>query len=98
MRDGSGDRERLVVAFCFLGLVIAIPFAVNAFALDIVIVGALAVAVLSGSFFRELGDGWNVPGQFSWAKVFFRTFEWFSLAVAGYAILSVIGNNAATSA
>jgi hypothetical protein len=97
MQDHFGDRERVVVAICGLAFVIAILFVVNMFARDLVVISALSIVVLFGSIFGELRDTWNSGRQFSPVRVFFRTFEWLSLAVAGYIILSVIGSNTITA-
>ena len=93
MRVGPSHWEKVAVAICGLVLVIAILFVVNVFARDLVIISALSVVVLFGSIFGELRDTWNAERPFSAARVFFRTFEWLSLAVAGYIILSVINSN-----
>ena len=91
MQDHAVDREFIVVAVCGTVLTIAIPIVVTVFALDTAIIIALSSVVLFGSIFGELRDTWNTERQFSLARVFFRTFEWLSLVVAGYIILSVIG-------
>lgn len=85
--------ERVAVAISGLVLVIAILFVVNVFAHDPVIISALSVVVLFGSIFGELRDTWNAERPFSAARVFFRTFEWLTLAMAGYIVLSVISDN-----
>lgn len=97
MRDHFGDRGRVVVAICGLAFVIAVLFVVNVLARDLVVISALSIVVLFGSIFGELRETWNAGQQFSPARVFFRTFEWLSLAVAGYIILSVIGSNVIAS-
>lgn len=97
MRYHFDDRERVVAAICGLALVLGILLVVNVFARDIGVISALSVVVLFGSIFGELRDTWSTERRFSLAKVFFRTFEWLSLAVAGYIILSVIGSNAFAS-
>ena len=86
-----GHREWVVIATCGIVLTIAIPIVVTVFSLGAAIIIALSVVVLFGSIFGELRDTWSTERQFSLARVFFRTFEWLSLAVAGYIILSVIG-------
>ena len=93
MQVPSNHWERVVAAICGLVLVIAILFVVNVFARDLVIISALSVVVLFGSIFGELRHTWSAERAFSAARVFFRTFEWLSLAVAGYIILSVISGN-----
>ena len=89
--------EWAAVSTLAVALLIAIPVAAVVFALNASIIMLLSGAVLVGSIFGELKDTWNTDRQFSSARVFFRTFEWLSLAIAGYIILSVIGSNAGTS-
>ena len=96
MWSGVGNWERVVVAICALVFVIAILFVVSVFAHDIVIISGLSVVVLFGSIFGELRDTWSTDRRFSPARVFFRTFEWLSLALAGYIVLSVIGSDSNT--
>ena len=93
-----GEWERVVVAICGLAFVLGIVFIVNVFGRDIVVISALSIVVLSSSIFGELRDKWNSTQPFSLARVFFRTFECFRLAAAGYIILTVIGNGAGISA
>ena len=91
------SREWLVLVVCGVVLSVAIPIGVAGFSLDTIVIILLFVSVLFGSIFGELRDTWNAERPFSLVRVFFRTFEWLSLAVAGYIILSVIGSNAGTS-
>ena len=92
------DREGVYAAILAIALVVAVLTAAAGFGVNTAAVSVLALAVLLGSFFGEIRETWNTEQQFSLAKVFFRTFEWLSLAVAGYIILSVIGNNTFASA
>ena len=87
-------REWIAAAIFGVVLLVAIPAAAALFALEGLIVLLLCAAVLSGSFFGEWRDTWNTERPFSLARVFFRTFEWLSLAVAGYIIFSVITSGA----
>ena len=96
MRVGPSHWEKVAVAICGLVLVIAIIFVVNVFARDPVIISALSVVVLFGSIFGELRETWNTDRPISGARIFFRTFEWLSLAVAGYIVLSIISGNGNT--
>ena len=89
----AGHREWIAAVVCSIVLSVVVPIAVIGFSLDATIILVLAAAVLFGSIFGELRDTWNAERRFSSARVFFRTFEWLSLAVAGYIILSVIGTN-----
>ena len=92
-------RAREWVAAVTFGLIllVIVPLAAVGFSLDGIVMFLLCIAVLSGSFFGEWRDTWNTEREFSLARVFFRTFEWLSLAVAGYIILSVISSNAFAS-
>lgn len=90
-------REWLAAVIFGVILLVVVPIATVWFSLDGIIIFLLCIAVLSGSFFGEWKDTWSTERQFSLARVFFRTFEWLSLAVAGYIILSVIGVNASPS-
>ena len=94
----TGNREWIAAVVCSIVLSVIAPIAVIGFSLDATIILVLAAAVLFGSIFGELRDTWNAERRFSAARVFFRTFEWLSLAVAGYVILSVIGSNSTPSA
>ena len=89
-------REWLAAVTFGLILLVIVPLAAVGFSLDGIVMVLLCIAVLSGSFFGEWRDTWNTEREFSLARVFFRTFEWLSLAVAGYIILSVIGSNTIT--
>ena len=96
----SSFRHRLgwsnvfsLVVFLVIFLTVILT-AVVAFSLDATVILLLASAVLFGSIFGELRETWQVEPPFSLERVFFRTFEWLSLAVAGYIILAVIGSNA----
>ena len=90
-------REWLTIAVFSVGLTTATFAAIVGFSLNPVTAFLLALAVLVGSTFGEFRDTWGTERQFSLARVFFRTFEWLSLAVAGYIILSVIGVNGSPS-
>jgi hypothetical protein len=92
-----GVWEGVAVGAYGLVLAVAVANAIMGFALDVSIILVLSVAVLLGSIFGERRDTWSTDRQFSSARVFFRTFEWLSLAVAGYIILSVIGTNTDTA-
>ena len=91
-------REWLAAITFGIILLVIVPLAAVGFALDGIVMFLLCIAVLSGSFFGEWRDTWNTEREFSLARVFFRTFEWLSLAVAGYIVLSVIGSNVFESA
>lgn len=93
----SAISESIAVALVSVALVLAIVTAVTAFALSGWPVVALFGFVLMGSVFGELREVWRSEAQFSSARVLFRTAEWGSLAVAGYIVLSVIGDNPITS-
>lgn len=93
MRHFLRNREWIYVFILSIALFVAVLTAAVGFSLDIATMSVLSLAVLFGSFFGELRDTWNTERQFSSARMFFRTFEWLSLAVAGYIILSVIGVN-----
>lgn len=92
-------RAREWVAAVTFGLIllVIVPLAAVGFSLDGIVMFLLCIAVLSGSFFGEWRDTWNTEREFSLARVFFHTFEWLSLAVAGYIVLSVISSNAFAS-
>ena len=91
------NRERIYGSILATALFVAVLVAAVGFSMDMAAVSILSSAVLLGSFFGELRDTWNAERQFSTTRVFFRTFEWLSLAVAGYVILAVIGSNILTS-
>ena len=97
MSSFSNTREWIAAAVFGAVLLAAVVVAIIGFSLDGIVVLLLAVAVLSGGLFGELRDTWNTERQFDPLRVFFRTFEWLSLAIAGYIILSVIGVNANTT-
>ena len=88
-----GSREWVAVAIISVALLTVLPMAIVWLSLNSAVILLFSIAALSGGFFGELRDTWNTERPFSLARVFFRTFEWLSLAVAGYIILSVIGTN-----
>ena len=88
------NREWIAAVLFGVVLITAILAAVIGFSLDAIITFLLAAAVLSGGIFGELRDTWDTERRFSVPRAFFRTFEWTSLAVAGYIIFSVITNGA----
>ena len=92
------DREGIYASILAITLVVAVLTASVGFEVNMMAVSALALAVLLGSFFGEFRETWKADQPFSPARVFFRTFEWLSLAVAGYIVLSVIGSNVFESA
>ena len=92
-----GNKEWAAVAVIAVGLLTVLPIAIFWLSLNTTIIFLFSVAALSGGLFGELRDTWNAERPFSLARVFFRTFEWLSLAIAGYIILSVIGVNANTT-
>ena len=91
------NREWSYVSILYIALTVAVLTAVIGFSLAMVAMSVLSSAVLLGSFFGEIRDTWNTERRFSSARMFFRTFEWLSLAVAGYIVLSIIGVNGASS-
>lgn len=93
MRRFTGNREWIVASIISIALLVVVPTAITRLSLNPTVVLLFSIAALSGGFFGELRDTWNTERPFSFARVFFRTFEWLSLAVAGYIILSVIGSN-----
>ena len=93
----TGNREWIAVAIISIALLAIITSAIIWLSLNAAVVILLSFAVLSGGVFGELRDTWNGERQFSLPRVFFRTFEWLSLAVAGYIVLSVIGGNTSLS-
>ena len=93
----SGNWERVVVAICALAFVLAILLIVDVFARDLVVISGLSLFMLFGGVFGELRETWNSNRPFSFARVFFRTFEWLSLAIAGYIVLSVIAGSGGLS-
>ena len=92
-----GSREWIAVYIIIAALLVVVPITVVWLSLSPVIILLFSIAALSGGTFGELRDTWDEERQFSLARVFFRAFEWLSLAVAGYIILSVIGVNASLS-
>ena len=87
------DREGIYASFLVVALVVVVLTASVGFEVSMMPVSVLTLAVLLGSFFGEIRETWKTEQSFSPTRVFFRTFEWLSLAVAGYIILSVIGIN-----
>ena len=87
----AGNREWIVASIISIALMVIVPTAITRLSLNPAIVLLFAIAALSGGFFGELRDTWNTERPFSFTRVFFRAFEWLSLAIAGYIILSVIG-------
>ncbi len=98
MRRFTGNREWIVTSIISTALLVIVPTAVIWLSLSPAVVSLFSIAALSGGFFGELRDTWNTERPFSFARVFFRAFEWLSLAVAGYIILSVISSNTFASA
>ena len=92
------DREGIYASILAVALVVAVLIASVGFEVNMMAVLVLTLAVLLGSFFGEFRETWKTQQPFSPARVFFRTFEWLSLAVAGYIILSVIGSDTIASA
>lgn len=90
-------REWIAAAIFGIILLFIVPTTTVWLSLDGIVIFLLCIVVLSGSFFGEWQDTWNTERQFSLARVFFRTFEWLSLAVAGYIVLSVIGSSTSLS-
>ncbi len=97
MRRFTGNREWIVTSIISIALLVIVPTAITWLSLKPTVILLFSIAALSGGFFGELRDTWNTERPFSFARVFFRAFEWLSLAVAGYIILSVIGINLGTS-
>ena len=93
----TGNREWIVASIISIALLVIVPTVITRLSLNPTVVLLFSIAALSGGFFGELRDTWNTERHFSFARVFFRAFEWLSLAVAGYIILSVIGINLGTS-
>ena len=92
----AGNREWIVASIISIAMVVIVPTAITRLSLNPAVVLLFAIAALSGGFFGELRDTWNTERPFSFTRVFFRAFEWLSLAIAGYIILSVIGVNGGT--
>ena len=90
----AGNREWIVAFIISIALLVIVPTLITRLSLNPTVVLLFSVAGLSGGFFGELRDTWNTDRPFSFTRVFFRTFEWLSLAVAGYIVLSVISSNA----
>ncbi len=89
----ASNREWLAVSIISAALLVIVPIALVWLSLNPTIIFLFSIAALSGGFFGELRDTWGTERRFSLARMFFRTLEWLSLAVAGYVILSVIGVN-----
>ena len=86
-------REGIYASILVVALVVVVLTASVGFEVSMIPVLVLALAVLLGSFCGEFRETWKTEQPFSPTRVFFRTFEWLSLAVAGYIILSVIGSD-----
>ena len=90
----AGNREWIAVAIISVALLVIVPTAIIWLSLNPTAILLFSIAALSGGFFGELRDTWATERRLSLARIFFRTLEWLSLAVAGYIVLSVISSNA----
>ena len=93
----ASNQQWVAVYIIGIALLVIVPTAVFSLSLNPTIILMFSIAVLSGGFFGELRDTWATARRFSFARMFFRTFEWLSLAVAGYIALSVSSVNPSAS-
>ena len=94
----SSAGEWIPVGAISIAILVIVPAAIFWLSLNPAIIFLLSVAAISGGLFGELRDTWDSERRFSAARMLFRTFEWLSLAVAGYVILSIIGDNTTATA